>query len=139
MPLQAQVDFVHNMFSLLVLFYMIILLQEVPNEVLQVGNSLRTLDLTNNKLGNQIFLVAVCYIQFSMVRSQVQNDFFTNLQCQYLFFFHLLVLSYQSTCRQIFVVSLSSIIHISISWRGIVSISPAYLVKYIYLEQNCYS
>ncbi|KAG2553875.1 hypothetical protein PVAP13_9KG626100 [Panicum virgatum] len=29
-------------------------LKEVPNEVLQVGNSLRTLDLTNNKLGIEI-------------------------------------------------------------------------------------
>jgi hypothetical protein len=44
----------------------LLLLQEVPNEVLQVGNSLRTLDLTNNKLGNQILFIAVCYIQCSM-------------------------------------------------------------------------
>jgi len=41
--------------------------QEVPNEVLQVGNSLRTLDLTNNKLGSQILHVTIYSIQCSIV------------------------------------------------------------------------
>jgi hypothetical protein len=58
-----------------VLFYVSVLLQEVPNEVLQVGNSLRTLDLTNNKLGNQNLFVPVCYIQLSMDISQAQKEF----------------------------------------------------------------
>jgi hypothetical protein len=62
-----------------VLFYVSVLLQEVPNEVLQVGNSLRTLDLTNNKLGNQILFVPVCYIQLSMDISQVQKEFYVLL------------------------------------------------------------
>ena len=61
------------------LFYVSVLLQEVPNEVLQVGNSLRTLDLTNNKLGNQILFVPVCYIQLSMDISQVQKEFYVLL------------------------------------------------------------
>uniref|UniRef100_A0A453IPJ9 Uncharacterized protein n=1 Tax=Aegilops tauschii subsp. strangulata TaxID=200361 RepID=A0A453IPJ9_AEGTS len=44
-------------------------LKVVPHEVLQVGNSLRTLDLTNNKIGNQNFQVVISIQRKKLVGS----------------------------------------------------------------------
>lgn len=44
-------------------------MQVVPHEVLQVGNSLRTLDLTNNKIGNQNFQVVISIQRKKLVGS----------------------------------------------------------------------
>uniref|UniRef100_A0A0A9FXR2 Uncharacterized protein n=1 Tax=Arundo donax TaxID=35708 RepID=A0A0A9FXR2_ARUDO len=55
-------------------------LKEVPNEVLQVGNSLRTLDLTNNRLGSQILHVAICSISIQWTDHKDKKYFHNNLQ-----------------------------------------------------------